>query len=46
MLPELINDERNDCLGRKELHYCIDSNYCEMVRKNNMMFTKSSFCVY
>ena len=46
MLLELSNDVRNDYLGRKELYYYIDYNWCEMDRKNNMIIPKSPFCVY
>ena len=46
MLPELGNDERDDYLGRKELYYCIDYNWNEMDRENNLITPKSPFCKY
>ena len=46
MLLELSNDVRNDYLGRKELYYYIDYNWCEMDRKNNLITPKSPFCDY
>ena len=46
MLPELGNDERRDYIGRKELYYCIDYNWCEMDRKNNLITPKSYFYDY
>ena len=46
MLLELSNDERHDYLGRKGLYYCIDYNWCEMNRKNNLITPKSNFCDY
>ena len=46
MLQELGNDERHDYLRRKELHYGIDYNWCEMDRKNTLIISKSPFCDY
>jgi len=46
MLPELGNDETNDYLGRKEVYYCIDYNWNEMDRENNLITPKSPFCKY
>jgi len=46
MLLELGNDERNDYPERKELYHCIDYNWCEMDRKNNLITPKSPFCIY
>ena len=46
MLLELGNDERNGYLERKEFYYCIDYNWCETDRKNNLITPKSPFCEY
>ena len=46
MLTELDNDERRDYLGRKGVYYCIDYNWCEMYRNNNLITPKSHFCDY
>ena len=46
MLLELGNDERNGYLERKEFYYCIDYNWCETDRKNNLITPKSPFCKY
>ena len=46
MLLELSNDEGYDYLGRKELYYCIDYNWNEMDRENNLITPKSPFCKY
>ena len=46
MLLELNNDERHDYLGRKDFYYYIDSNWCEIDRKDNSIFPKSPFCDY
>ena len=43
ILTELSNDKRTVNHERKELYYCIDSNWCEMNRKHYMIFLKSSF---
>ena len=43
---QLSNDEIYDYLGRKELYYCIDSNWCEMDRMNNLIIPKLPCCDY
>ena len=46
MLPELSNDKIHYYPGRKELYYCIVSNWCEINRKNTLIIPKSHCCDY
>ena len=40
ILPESSNDEMHDYLERNELCYDIDSDWCEVDQKNNLLIPK------